>query len=115
MVDKFDLQVHGVNSAQEHLSGIGPNVGTETCNIVDYTYSNEWLLRITGDTRVHGDRVEKAFFNAAGAAINRSFEAHVYHQVSITFGGRGSCRPLVLSLSIGSSGSLVLSLSLSSP
>ncbi len=24
MLDKFDVQVHGVNSAQEALSGIGP-------------------------------------------------------------------------------------------
>jgi len=43
MLDRFDLQVHGVNSAQESLSGISPNVGTETCNIVDFSYSNEWL------------------------------------------------------------------------
>jgi hypothetical protein len=28
MLDQFDVQVHGVNSAQEPLSGIGPNVGT---------------------------------------------------------------------------------------
>jgi hypothetical protein len=80
MLDEFDVQVHGVNSAQEALSGIGPNVGTETCDIVDYSYSNEWLLRITGDARVHGDRLEKAFHNAAPGAINRTFSGHVYHQ-----------------------------------
>ena len=61
-------------------TGIGPNVGTETCDIVDFTYSNEWLLRITGDARVHGDRLEKAFHNAAPGAINRTFSGHVYHQ-----------------------------------
>ena len=56
------------------------NVGTETCDIVDYSYSNEWLLRVTGDARVHGDRLEKAFHNAAPGAINRTFSGHVYHQ-----------------------------------
>jgi uncharacterized protein len=80
MLEKFDLQVHGVNSAQEQLSGISPNVGTETCNIVDYSYSNIWLMRITGDGRLYGDRLEKAFHNAAPGAINRTFSGHVYHQ-----------------------------------
>jgi hypothetical protein len=49
MVEMFDVQVHGVNSADEQLNGISPNLGTETCDISDYTYSNEWLLRITGN------------------------------------------------------------------
>ena len=80
MLEKYDLQVHGVNSAQEQLSGISPNVGTETCNIVDYSYSNIWLMRITGDGRTYGDRLEKAFHNAAPGAINRTFSGHVYHQ-----------------------------------
>ena len=47
---------------------------------MDYSYSNEWLLRVTGDARVHGDRLEKAFHNAAPGAINRTFSGHVYHQ-----------------------------------
>ena len=80
MLQKFDVQVHGVNSAQEALSGISPNVGTETCDIVDFSYSNEWLLKITGNARFHGDRLEKAFHNAAPGAINRTFTGHVYHQ-----------------------------------
>jgi hypothetical protein len=80
MLQKFDVQVHGVNSAQEALSGISPNVGTETCDIVDFSYSNEWLLKITGNARLHGDRLEKAFHNAAPGAINRTFTGHVYHQ-----------------------------------
>ena len=65
-------------------------MGTETCDIVDYTYSNEWLLRITGDARVHGDRLEKAFHNAAPGAINRTFTGHVYHQSpNLVAGSRG--------------------------
>ena len=47
---------------------------------MDYSYSNEWLLRVTGDARVHGDRLEKAFHNAAPGAINRTFSGHVYHR-----------------------------------
>ena len=30
--------------------------------------------------RVNGDRLERAFHNAAPGAINRSFSGHVYHQ-----------------------------------
>lgn len=80
MMVQFDLQVHGVNSADEQLNGISPNLGTETCDVSDFTYSNEWLLRITGNGRVHGDRLEKAFHNAAPGAINRTFSGHVYYQ-----------------------------------
>jgi len=80
MIDEFDVQVHGVNSADEQLNGVSPNLGTETCNIADFTYSNEWLLRVTGNARVHGDRLEKAFHNAAPGAVNRTFTGHVYNQ-----------------------------------
>jgi hypothetical protein len=39
MVERFNVQVHGVVSAHESLGGIGPNVGTETCDVSDFMYS----------------------------------------------------------------------------
>lgn len=42
-------------------------------------YSNEWMLRIVGNSS-YGDALEKAFLNAAPGAVNRSFSGHVYFQ-----------------------------------
>eukprot|EP00040_Diaphanoeca_grandis_P010510 m.53816 g.53816 ORF g.53816 m.53816 type:complete len:675 (-) comp21826_c0_seq1:383-2407(-) len=79
MAQRFNMQVHGVNSANENLGGISPNIGTETCDISDFMYSNEWMLRVVGESK-YGDHIEKAFFNAAPGAVNRSFSGHVYYQ-----------------------------------
>jgi hypothetical protein len=79
MVEEYNMQVHGAVSANEQLAGIGPNVGTETCDVADFTYSNQWMLRVVGRAK-YGDHVERAFFNAAPGAVNRSFNGHVYYQ-----------------------------------
>ena len=79
IVERFDMQVHGVNSADEDLNGIAPGVPTETCDVSDYIYSTSWLLRIAGNA-TYGDRLERAFYNAAGGAVNRTFSGHVYFQ-----------------------------------
>lgn len=42
-------------------------------------HSNTWLLRQTGNA-VYGDRLERAFHNAAPAAVSRSYMEHVYYQ-----------------------------------
>ena len=79
MMLRYDMQPHGVNSADEDLNGIAPNLATETCDVSDFIFSSSWLYRITGGAQ-YGDRLEKAFHNAAPAAVNRSFEGHVYFQ-----------------------------------
>eukprot|EP00035_Acanthoeca_spectabilis_P029756 m.475363 g.475363 ORF g.475363 m.475363 type:complete len:782 (-) comp38181_c0_seq1:62-2407(-) len=79
MLELFHVQVHGVNSADEQLNGIGPNFGTETCDVSDFTYSNEWMLRVTGNG-LYADRTEKATFNAGAGAVNRTYLAHLYYQ-----------------------------------
>ena len=70
---------HGVNSASEHLSGIGALQSTESCNVSDLIWSHIWLLRILGNP-VDGDRIETAFFNAAPACVSRDCRTHVYYQ-----------------------------------
>eukprot|EP00041_Stephanoeca_diplocostata_P022479 m.537174 g.537174 ORF g.537174 m.537174 type:complete len:729 (-) comp22073_c0_seq14:544-2730(-) len=79
LVDKFDTQPHGVNSADEDMNGIAPNTRTETCDVSDMIYSNSWMLRATGNGK-YGDRMERAFINAAPGAVNRTFLGHVYFQ-----------------------------------
>ena len=79
MMLRYDMQPHGVNSADEDLNGIAPNLATETCDVSDFIYSSTWMYRITGHAQF-GDRLEKAFHNAAPAAVNRTFTGHVYFQ-----------------------------------
>ena len=79
MLHRYDVQPHGVNSAYEDLNGISPGIGTETCDVSDSIYTLSWMLRITGDGR-YGDRAERAFYNAAPAAVSRRFTDHVYFQ-----------------------------------
>ena len=42
-------------------------------------HSNTWLLRQTGEAS-YGDRLERAFHNAAPAAVSRTYTEHVYYQ-----------------------------------
>merc|ERR1712050_142944 len=62
-----DMLPHGVNSAEEALSGIAPNASTETCDVSDFIHSTTWSLRVTGESK-YGDYLERAFHNAAPAA-----------------------------------------------
>ena len=70
---------YGVNSASEHLAGIGGLQAAESCNVADLIWSHLWLLRILGDP-ADGDRIETAFFNAAPASLSRDCRMHVYYQ-----------------------------------
>lgn len=79
LMNEHDMLPYGVNSAEEALSGIAPNASTETCDVSDFIHSNTWLLRHVGDGR-YGDRLERAFFNAAPGALNRDYTQHVYYQ-----------------------------------
>eukprot|EP00937_MAST-01D_sp_MAST-1D-sp2_P001217 g1217.t1 len=79
MVQRWDTLPHGVNSAFEDMDGVAPDVATETCDVSDFLHSNAWLLRVTGRAK-YADRLERAFFNAAPGAVNRSFSGHVYFQ-----------------------------------
>jgi DUF1680 family protein len=42
-------------------------------------WSQITLLRVSGQSLM-GDRIERAFFNAAPSAVSRDFKTHVYHQ-----------------------------------
>jgi hypothetical protein len=73
------MQPHGVPVCDENSGPTGSLRGTETCNVAAYMWSQITLLRVGGQGLM-GDRVERAFFNAAPAVISRDFKTHVYHQ-----------------------------------
>ena len=60
--------MHGVISSDEPINGISPNLGTETCDVSDMTYSAQHMLRVTG-RGVYADRIERAALNAGPGAV----------------------------------------------
>ena len=77
-MEKNEMLPYGLTSAHEEPGGIGPFALTELCNAVDYSWSNIWLLRITGHSN-YGDRIEKTVFNAGPGGISPDFKAHAYY------------------------------------
>ncbi len=83
-IKKYDLnhgQVAGKFSCDEHLSGNGPNQGTEVCSVVEYMFSLEELYAILGDNRL-ADRIELLTYNALPGATTPDMWAHQYDQQS---------------------------------
>lgn len=78
-IDSLHMMPYGVNSSWENLMGSSPELGTETCDISDFINSNIWLYRITGNSS-YGDKIEKAFFNAAAGAVDHDFTHLAYLQ-----------------------------------
>ncbi|MGI6626724.1 MAG: beta-L-arabinofuranosidase domain-containing protein [Limnochordia bacterium] len=78
-LDKFHGQATGLFSGDEHFAGKNPSRGTELCAVVEYMFSLEQLLAITGDPDL-GDRLEKITFNALPATFSPDMRAHQYDQ-----------------------------------
>lgn len=79
LVERDCMQPHGVPVFDEFYGPTGAFRGTETCDVSAYMWSQNLLLGITGQGRM-ADRIERAFFNAAPAAVSRDFKAHAYFQ-----------------------------------
>jgi DUF1680 family protein len=78
-LDKFHGQVTGMFSGDEHFAGKHPSRGTELCAVVEYMFSLEQLLAVTGEP-YWGDRLEKITFNALPATFTPDMWAHQYDQ-----------------------------------
>jgi uncharacterized protein len=78
-LDEHHMLPYGLPSSEEYAAGIGAARKTETCNIPAMLMAAHWMYRIEGDG-AWGDRMEKAFFNAAPAALTRDGERVVYYQ-----------------------------------
>lgn len=70
---------NGMFSCDEHLSGLNPSQGSELCTVVEYMFSLEQALAITGHAEL-GDRLEQLAFNALPGTITDDMWAHQYNQ-----------------------------------
>ena len=70
---------NGMFSCDEHLAGLDPTQGSELCTVVEYMFSLEHSLAITGDP-AFGDRLEKLAFNALPGTFTDDMWAHQYNQ-----------------------------------
>lgn len=72
-------QVHGLFSGDENLHGTDPTQGTELCAVVEFMYSLERLMAITGDVGFV-DRLERVAYNALPTHIDDDFMSRQYYQ-----------------------------------
>ena len=75
---KYLLPV-GILSGEEWHAGIGATRNIETCDVSTSEWTFLEMLRITGDKN-YSDRIEKIFFNAAAAPVDREFKTMCYYQ-----------------------------------
>jgi DUF1680 family protein len=78
-LDRYHGLPNGMFSCDEHLAGLDPSQGSELCAVVEYMFSLERSLAITGDPSL-GDRLEKLAFNALPGTLTDDMWAHQYNQ-----------------------------------
>lgn len=78
-LDQHHGQVGGRFSGDEHLSGPNPLQGTEMCAVVEYMYSLENLIEITGDVKL-ADRLDLLAFNSLPGTCTPDYWGHQYDQ-----------------------------------
>ncbi len=78
-LDKYHGLPNGMFSCDEHFAGPDPSQGSELCTVVEYMFSLEQSLAITGEAKF-GDRLEKLAFNALPGTFTDDMWAHQYNQ-----------------------------------
>jgi uncharacterized protein len=78
-LDRWHGQVTGLFTGDEHVAGLMPSQGTELCAVVEYMYSLEHLVAVTGDIAA-ADRLERIAYNGLPAAFKPDMWAHQYDQ-----------------------------------
>lgn len=78
-LDKYHGLPNGMFSCDEHLAGPDPSQGSELCTVVEYMFSLEHALAITGNAAL-GDRLEKLAYNALPGTFTDDMWAHQYNQ-----------------------------------
>jgi hypothetical protein len=78
-LDEHHGQVGGRFSGDEHLSGRSPVQGTEMCAVVEYMFSLENLIEVSGDVKL-ADRLELLTFNSLPGTCTPDYWGHQYDQ-----------------------------------
>ncbi len=78
-LNKYHGLPNGMFSCDEHLAGPNPSQGSELCTVVEYMFSLEHSLAISGDPSL-GDRLEQLAFNALPGTFTDDMWAHQYNQ-----------------------------------
>ncbi|MDR1223392.1 MAG: glycoside hydrolase family 127 protein [Tannerella sp.] len=78
-LDQNYLLPYDIISSEEHVAGIGATRNTETCNVACSAWTYQQMFEVTGDGQ-WGDRIEKVFFNAGPAPVDRQFQTMIYYQ-----------------------------------
>lgn len=78
-LDRYHGLPNGMFSCDEHLAGRDPSQGSELCTVVEFMFSLEQSLAISGDPRF-GDRLERLAFNALPGTLTDDMWAHQYNQ-----------------------------------
>ncbi len=78
-LDKYHGLPNGMFSCDEHLAGLNPSQGSELCTVVEYMFSLEHALAVSGDPAL-GDRLERLAFNALPGTFTDDMWAHQYNQ-----------------------------------
>ncbi len=79
VLDRYHGQANGMFSGDEHLAGRQPFQGTELCAVVEFMYSLETLIAISGSATL-ADRLELVAFNALPATLSPDHWSHQYDQ-----------------------------------
>lgn len=77
---KYHGQIEGVFSGDEILHGTNPTQGTEYCTIIEYMFSLETVLRISGDVE-YADMLERVTFNAVPTQTKPDYTGRQYYQL----------------------------------
>jgi len=76
---KHHGQPSGMFSGDELLHGTNPTHGTELCAVVEYMFSLETVIQITGDV-YYADILERVTYNALPTQCTDNFNARQYYQ-----------------------------------
>lgn len=76
---KYHGQIEGLWSGDELLHGSDPTHGTEFCTVVEYMFSLETLIQISGDPE-YIDLLERVAYNAMPAQSKADFTGRQYYQ-----------------------------------
>ena len=78
-LDRYHGLPNGMFSCDEHLAGRNPSQGSELCTVVEYMFSLEQSLAITGSAEL-ADRLELLAFNALPGTLSDDMWSHQYNQ-----------------------------------